>query len=291
MENTITINAPKKRDLFTIDPRAVTADSTKNLRFDYGNDEEWQQLKESIRENGVHVPIKVKTNGATESGVPLYNLVHGFRRLRAVMELISEGHDIVRIPAITVPIAYSENDALFDHFIDNSGKELNILERAEGFKRAMDAGYTIAEIEKKIGTGKLSHGNVVQIAQLANTPDSFKKLIADGRISATLVIDLLRVADWDTKKVEAKLNDLLSTKSGKITRKDFANDPNAAPRPFPQQKVWRLAVDKMTEAGVEEEKVNKVKALVEKLEPLMYITNSKKDEEVQKAVDALLNFI
>lgn len=63
----------------------VVANYATNLRKDYGN-EDFQSLKESIKINGIQVPMHVYKGDDKK-----YHLFDGFRRHKACFELLEEG--------------------------------------------------------------------------------------------------------------------------------------------------------------------------------------------------------
>ena len=115
---------------YAIDPREIVADFDKhvdkggNPRKNYGTPEEWAELKESIKVQGVLQNIKIYVGADNK-----YHLRHGYRRLKAVLELIEEGHDFKKISFDIV--SNNEEQALVDHLVLNTGKPLNDLEKAE----------------------------------------------------------------------------------------------------------------------------------------------------------------
>lgn len=207
------LNATKKTDLLNIDPRAVMFDHAENPRSDYGD---LETLKASIKENGVRTAIKVKSNGKDSLGQPIYKLIHGFRRLTAVMELINEGNDIARIPAVAVAKGYTESDAIIDHFTENSGKALNALEQAEVFDRLLKFGWEQAEIARKCA---VSPSYVSQLLKLAIAPKSIKETVRKNQISATLVVKLLTRHKEDYVKVNTEIKQALARLDGKKSEK------------------------------------------------------------------------
>jgi ParB/RepB/Spo0J family partition protein len=209
----VELNATKKTDLLNIDPRAVIFDHSENPRTDYGD---LESLKESIKENGVRTAIKIKSNGKDSLGQPIYKLIHGFRRLTAVMELIADGHEIARIPAVAVAKGYSESDAIMDHFTENSGKALNALEQAEVFDRLLKFGWEQAEIARKCA---VSPSYVSQLMKLAVAPKSIKETVRKNQISATLVVKLLTRHKEDYNKVNSEIKQALTKLDGKKAAK------------------------------------------------------------------------
>ena len=86
------IEGVKRGDAYSANPLEIVVNFEDNPRVDYGG-ELFEDLKRQIAQNGVEVPLKVFVNneGKLELG-------HGFRRMRAVMELIAEGHMITSVP-------------------------------------------------------------------------------------------------------------------------------------------------------------------------------------------------
>lgn len=141
-------NKTTKTDIFNIDPRAIVVVNGFNSRTDFGNIDE---LAAQIKEQGMLNPITVIPQ-KDENSVETYRLVDGERRYRAVMKLISEGHDIARIKALFLSKSTSEEDMLVQQFLRNEGKnfteyELGILCR----KLRDNCGKTVAEIAKMLG--------------------------------------------------------------------------------------------------------------------------------------------
>ena len=98
--NTITI---QRKNAYQMNPLNITVNPTENPRKDYG---EFESLKASIKENGLQYPVsvhEVRENGKTVKVI----LTHGFRRMKAINELIAEGIKIVTIPAIICKNIYS----------------------------------------------------------------------------------------------------------------------------------------------------------------------------------------
>src|SRR5690606_41041461 len=88
----------KRTDLFNIDPRLIKVDWDSNPREDYG-DEDFEELKESIRSNGVEMPLLVFIDKVSNE----IALAHGFRRMKAISQLIEEGVEITSVPIKNIP--------------------------------------------------------------------------------------------------------------------------------------------------------------------------------------------
>lgn len=115
-----------RKDSYTMNPKDIIIDWSKNPREDYGT-EEYEQLKALIRkEKEIHHPVFI-TPCPDNPG--RWALRHGFRRLRIITELREEGIIIEQIPVKQI---YSEEEALLLHItLNNSTKALTDVELAK----------------------------------------------------------------------------------------------------------------------------------------------------------------
>jgi ParB/RepB/Spo0J family partition protein len=132
----------KRRDVFEVDPQAIEVRDGWNPRKDFGGADE---LKQSIIENGVRVPLTVKVDGER------IVLVDGERRLRAVLAAIAEGAEIVSVPAMLSRRGVSDVEAMIDALVKNDGKPLTATEEAEAFRRLAAWGMSQADIARRVG--------------------------------------------------------------------------------------------------------------------------------------------
>lgn len=138
------------------------------------NEQELHELSESIKEQGVLVPIILR---AVKNKPYLYEIVAGERRYRAAkMAGLSE------IPALVKTL--SDNNAMEIALIENIQREnLNPVEEADGYQNLMEkCGYELSDVSKLIGKSESYIRNLMRINSL---PDSVKQLIKEGRISAS----------------------------------------------------------------------------------------------------------
>jgi ParB family chromosome partitioning protein len=181
MENTTEFLQTQRKDIYYVDARLLNVVPDFNVRQDYGDMDE---LVESIRENGVKVPIR----GYKKEGV-LY-VVDGHRRLRACQTLIEQGVEM-RVPYLPETGASAEQ-RIIDMITLNEGKKLNPLEESEAVKRLINYGFSEYDIAKKVGrTPKY----IYNLKLLSSAPERLKVMIRSNIISATLVIDTLKSAD------------------------------------------------------------------------------------------------
>jgi ParB/RepB/Spo0J family partition protein len=219
----------KTRDIYMLDPRLIKEKEGWNVRQGYGSDnKKFNELKESIRESGLKIPLRIYL----ENGTPFVS--DGHHRLKAITELIAENEDFPRIPCISEPQNYSEEQRIFDLIICNDGQPLSMLESGIAFSRLIDRGYTQAEIAKKIGK---SQGHVSNCVQLATAPKKIQEAIKAGEIKPNVALDVVRNCEDEVKAIEVVAQAIQTAKdnggtkaTGKDVKNTMANDPPAVNR-------------------------------------------------------------
>lgn len=138
------------------------------------NEQELNDLAESIKEKGVLVPIILRS---VQNKAYLYEIVAGERRYRAAQRA-----GLSEIPAIVKTL--TDENAMEIALIENIQREnLNPIEEAEGYKNLMEkCHYSLEEVSKMIGKSVSYIRNLMRINSL---PESVKQLIIDGKISAS----------------------------------------------------------------------------------------------------------
>lgn len=132
-------------ELYKVNPKSIIIQEGFNPREDF-NVEKLEELKDSIIENGVLVPLRVKINAEKQ-----FILIDGERRLRAVLQAINEGHQIVSVPVIIERKTMTELEQLLLALNTNTGEQLSAIEEANAYKRLMNYGLEIKDISKKLG--------------------------------------------------------------------------------------------------------------------------------------------
>ena len=145
--------------------------STLNPRRDF-DDEELQELADSIREKGVVQPLVVRPLNGTGPG---YEIVAGERRWRAAQ--VAQEH--------TVPVIikhYSDAEALEVAIIENIQRtDLNPIEEATGYMELIERfSYKQEELARKIGKSRSHLANMLRLLKL---PSDVQALIRDGKLS------------------------------------------------------------------------------------------------------------
>ena len=140
-----------------------------------------EELKASIVEHGVLVPILVRERGDG------YEIIAGERRWRACASL-----QRVSMPAIVRPS--SDLESLEVAIIENLQREnLNPLEEAAGMAQLIDAHeFTQEQVAQRLGKARPSVTNALRLLTL---PEQIKAMIAEGSLSAGHAKALLGAPD------------------------------------------------------------------------------------------------
>ena len=151
------------------------------------------ELAQSIRENGVILPIVVE-----EAPDGFFILIDGERRVRA-----SRMAGLAEIPASISPSlnGSGKRDRLTRALVANIQRaDLNPIEEARAYDGLRNCGMTVKNISLKIG---INQTRIAQRLQLLKLDAEIQELIAAGRLSkdSRVVESLLSIPD-DTARVE-----------------------------------------------------------------------------------------
>ena len=151
------------------------------------DEEALAELVNSIREIGVLQPVVVRPVGTDESGVPVYELIMGERRLRATQEA-----GLARIPAIVRET--DDDDLLRDALLENLHRsQLNALEEAAAYQQLLDDfGCTHEELARRIHRSRPQISNTLRLLRL---PPLVQRRVAAGVLSAGHARALLGLPD------------------------------------------------------------------------------------------------
>jgi ParB family chromosome partitioning protein len=157
---------------------SVPLDSIRPNRFQprkAKDDHKIQELADSIRKSGLIYPLLVRK--IEESGVlrPIYELIAGERRFRA-LKLLGE----TEVPVVVKDI--SDRATLELALIENIQREdLNPIEQAEAFERlAREFGMTQEQIAQAVGKDRATIANCTRLLKL---PQPVKEKILSGELS------------------------------------------------------------------------------------------------------------
>ena len=170
--------------------RTVPIESLVPNRFqprDFFDPEELQALTQSIRENGILMPILVRHVGDDNSR---FEIVAGERRWRA-----AQAAQLHEVPIIVKEL--DDRQSLEVALIENvQRQDLTALEEAEGYRRLMEEfANTQEDLARVVGK---SRSHVANIMRLLGLPHSVKALLQDGSLSAGHGRALLGAEDPET---------------------------------------------------------------------------------------------
>ncbi len=205
------------RDQLMLDPRAIAIEKNFNCR-NYHLDENkahLDELKNSIRANGTLVPLLVRWDAAAKQAV----LVDGECRLRANLELIEEGVEILAIPTIQVQ-GTNEADRLITSLTANTGKPLSKWEIGTAFQRLIGFGWDPDKIAARMG---YSARYVTESLELSDAPEDVKQLLSEQAVTPSLALQHIRTdgagAGEKLKEKVEKARAKSPKKGGKVTAK------------------------------------------------------------------------
>ena len=153
-------------------------------RFD---EAEMEDLANSIRERGIIQPILVRTVPRVANA---YEIIAGERRWRAAQR--AGLHDVA-----VVVVEAGDKEALEIAIIENVQRaDLNAIEEAQGYEQlGADFGYTQSDLARVIGKSRSHVANTMRLLKL---PDSTRRLVGDGKLSAGHARALLAVSDVES---------------------------------------------------------------------------------------------
>lgn len=165
----------------------------------YFDDEKIQELANSIKSNGLILPIIVRYNSEKEK----YQIIAGERRWRA-----AKIAGLEEIPSIVKN--FSDKEAMEIGLLENIQRQnLSPVEEAEGYKRLIeDFSYTQEQLAKTLGKSRSHISNLIRILQL---PQIVLDNINLGKISASHARSLV-TAQNPVQLAEQIINEGLSVR-------------------------------------------------------------------------------
>lgn len=161
-----------------------------NARTDFGD---LTELKKSIAENGLRVPLKV----VIEDGK--FYLVNGERRYRA-LQLLHDEKIQVDIPVV-VEKEMTEEQKQLDLILTNNGKPLTPVEEGEVYFRLTQEPFNlkVSDISKKVSQSAVW---INKLLKLHKAPDAIKDSVRKGEISASAAAAVIADAKDDEKAIQ-----------------------------------------------------------------------------------------
>ncbi|HZW03681.1 MAG TPA: ParB/RepB/Spo0J family partition protein [Anaerolineaceae bacterium] len=195
------------------------------------NEEDLQELAESIREHGILQPLVVSPVDRTGRFI----LIAGERRLRAARLA-----GLSTVPAIARPA--TEQQRLELALIENVQRsDLSPLETAEAYRRLADEfSLSHEEIATRVGKSRVAVSNTMRLLKLA---PAARQALAAGRISEGHARALLGLNAHQAQLAALQTvldRDLTVRQTEELVRLLQGERPNRAPRPEPAPEVRDL---------------------------------------------------
>lgn len=157
--------------------------SARNPRRSFGEDD-LEELTASVRERGILQPIIVRS---IPNMLDAYEIIAGERRWRAAQR--AGLHDV---PVILVEA--DDREALEIAIVENVQRtDLNAIEEAAGYERLIaEFNYTQNDLARVIGKSRSHVANTLRLSKL---PESVRRMVSEGAVSAGHARALLSVSE------------------------------------------------------------------------------------------------
>lgn len=222
-----------------------------NVRLDYGEkDGTFQELKDSIAENGIINPIRAYRDKDIEGG---WIAIDGHRRLKASQQLVEEKSVTIRARIIVVDMRkISDEQLVIDMVISNTGKPLSPLELSEAVRRLISYGYKPKDVAVKFS---MPIQAIYNFNLLSTAPKRIRDLITNNRLSYTTALQILKTSgDFNEaiEKIEKALTiankenvgvESTENENAKITRKHLNEATNKVDSCIELRKVFKKQID------------------------------------------------
>lgn len=253
--------ATKRTDSYTVDPRVIKIDWDANPRKDYGTAEEQQELMDSIQAEGVLTPLFVYIDKKDNS----LNLAHGFRRMRAITNLIEAGlaDDLTAVPI--KQIEYNMETIMQYHLTLNNGKPLSDVEIS----------YTLAQLFKYSGedyniVAKKANMSYQKVYNLINyrmsaTTQSIS-MVEKGEISLSNAMDIAKQSngsDEQNETLETARKNATSNGRTKIKPEDIKGVALSNNKKFNAFKVVKGYFAYLKSVGIQDVSIEDINQAIE----------------------------
>lgn len=148
-----------------------------------------RQLADDMKANGYDPAQPVSAIVASKDGEDVLILRAGNTRREAALLAISEGADFDTIPVIIRPKTDNDIDQTVDLVKSNSGRPLSTYELSIVVKRLVNKELNDSEIARLLS---LTPTYVGGLSLLAGVPKKLAMQVVEEKVSAALVIDLVR---------------------------------------------------------------------------------------------------
>lgn len=190
-------------DGYTLDPLLIQVAPGTNPRVKYSKDDEsWDEFKMSIAP-GVRMPVQVYAL-KNDAGEVKYHLAQGFRRLKAVHELLAANPDMITLKKIPVEfVQYDRERILAEHVTLNNALPLEDIELVRIMEQFQTWGYTVKETSGILFMPEPKVRRLLEFSKKASK--KLRDLVEAGKVSMTSAIEFVRKTT-DTVKQTQILN-------------------------------------------------------------------------------------
>ena len=176
------------------------------------------ELKRSIAQIGVQMPRWYVLTFLARARKRRRYLWMENVRLRAVLELISEGTEIRSVPVIQVE-GKSETERLLLSITANTGKPLSKWELGDAFRRLLRFGWSESDVSKKTGYNARF---VAEAVELADAPEEIKHLLSEQAVTPSLALATLRTNGSEATAILKARVEAAKTNGHKTAKRDKA---------------------------------------------------------------------
>lgn len=254
----------KRTDSHNVDPRKINVIYADNPRHDYHVETgEFEELKASIAKEGVktHLTVYIKQSDG------LIYLSHGYTRMKAVQELLSDGVDIS-----SVPVIFTENNRethLYDHITLNRSNDLKDIEKAHTLIELFQLnGGKYDVIAERTGMPYQKVYNLIKYMRSAS--EVSKDMVLNEEIALSSAMEIAKqledVRDQNEVLKEAKEN---ATAEGSKTIRPRHISSTAVKLPTKKDdsvKIFKGFTNYLTTVGQQQIEIAQLVSIVEKIE-------------------------
>ena len=210
--------------------------SARNPRRNFAEDE-LEELAASVRERGILQPIIVRSLAGMADA---YEIIAGERRWRAAQR--AGLHDV---PVLLVEA--DDREALEIAIVENVQRaDLNAIEEAAGYERLIaEFSYTQNDLARVIGKSRSHVANTLRLSRL---PESVRRMVSEGSVSAGHARALLSVSEPE-RMARRIVEEGLSVRDIERVVQDEARGEtkSASGKPKPEKDPDTRAVEKALE--------------------------------------------
>lgn len=196
-------------DIFRIPVKDLRVSPSDLTRIEFGD---LDQLARSLAVNGQREPMTVRV-ARSVGGVELDYITNGVRRYKAILIANTKyGAKITEVKAVNEPAEVkTDSDRVLLQIRSNEGKPFTALEYGMGFRRLLEAGYTVSKIAE---ASAHSRTWVTDCLALASDQEAVKNAVKEGKIKPATA-KKLRSADPQDRETALLKADLGQKVTGK----------------------------------------------------------------------------